>query len=630
MLQYIKPYRIYAVMTIAFMIGEVLVDLYQPRLMESIVNEGVLGLHHGGVPDLSLVTQTGIWMALIVAIGGICGVMGGVCVNFCAQNFGNDIRKDCFRRILQLSMEQIDAFRTGSLITRITSDTTQVQTMVSAALRGVVRSLTFLIAGTAALLTLDIHFTMIAAIAVPVILIEVAVVVWRSSPLFLLVQQKIDGLNNVMQEDIQGARVIKGYGQEARENERFGAPNEDLAAAQLRVLLLIACLLPLVNIVLNTALIAVIYIGSFDVQSAMIGPGTVMAALTYIVLILNGILMFAMIMQIFARGMTSKRRLEEVLATQPAIVDGGEGGKASGPGKTAAIELCHVSFCYPGQQENVLTDISLAVARGETLAIVGATGSGKSTLLALLPRFYDATAGEVFVDGVDVRTYALRALRQKMAIVLQKTELFSMTIGENIAWGMDAASDEEIRRAAAIAQAADFIERQSKGYATEVAEGGTSLSGGQRQRLPRSRGPSSASRKSCCSMTARARSTCGQSPLFTGRWMTTQRLCTARGAASRRSSSHSASRRRAVPTASPCSTAAGSSPAAVTNHCWRAARSIRKSAPHSCAQRAGRGSEGGTKETRSAALWPAPPYEGASRACHAPQGDVPAAIALLP
>ena len=372
---------------------------------------------------------------------------------------------------------------TGSLITRITSDTTQVQTMVSAALRGVVRSLTFLIAGTAALLTLDIHFSMIAALAVPVILIEVAVVVWRSSPLFLLVQQKIDGLNNVMQEDIQGARVIKGYGQEARENERFGAANEDLAAAQLRVLLLIACLLPLVNIVLNIALIAVIYIGSFDVQAGMVGSGTVMAALTYIVLILNGILMFAMIMQIFARGMTSKRRLEEVLATQPAIVDGGEGSKASGPDKTAAIELCHVSFCYPGQRENVLTDISLAVARGETLAIVGATGSGKSTLLALLPRFYDATAGEVFVDGVDVRTYALRALRQKMAIVLQKTELFSMTIGENIAWGMDAASDEEIRRAAKIAQAADFIERQPKGYATEVAEGGTSLSGGQRQRL---------------------------------------------------------------------------------------------------------------------------------------------------
>lgn len=483
MLQYIKPYRHYAAMTIVFMVGEVLIDLYQPRMMETIVNEGVLGLHHGGVPDLSLVMQTGIWMALIVAIGGICGVMGGVCVNFCAQNFGNDIRKDCFRHILQLSMEQIDAFRTGSLITRITSDTTQVQTMVSAALRGVVRSLTFLIAGTAALLTLDIHFTMIAAIAVPVILIEVVLVVWRSSPLFLLVQQKIDVLNNVMQEDIQGARVIKGYGQEARENERFGVANDDLAAAQLRVLLLIACLLPLVNIVLNTALIAVIYIGSFDVQFAMIGPGTVMAALTYIVLILNGILMFAMIMQIFARGMTSKRRLEEVLATQPAIVDGGEGGKASGPGKTAVIELCHVSFCYPGQQENVLTDISLAVARGETLAIVGATGSGKSTLLALLPRFYDATAGEVFVDGVDVRTYALRALRQKMAIVLQKTELFSMTIGENIAWGMDAASDEEIRRAAAIAQAADFIERQPKGYATEVAEGGTSLSGGQRQRL---------------------------------------------------------------------------------------------------------------------------------------------------
>lgn len=485
MLHYIKPYRYYAVLTIVFMVSEVLIDLYQPRLMEVIVNEGVLGLHHGGVPDLSLVMQTGLWMALIVAIGGVCGVMGGVCVNFCAQNFGNDIRKDCFRRILQLSMEQIDAFRTGSLITRITSDTTQVQTMVSAALRGVVRSLTFLIAGTAALLTLDIHFSLIAALAVPVILIEVVIVVHKSNPLFLLVQQKIDALNGVMQEDIQGARVIKGYGQEARENERFGVANDDLAAAQLRVLLLIACLLPLVNIVMNTALVAVIYIGSFDVQSAMIGPGTVMAALTYVVLILNGILMFAMILQIFARGLTSKRRLEEVLETKPAIRDGedGETDGAVSRGRPAAIALHHVSFRYPGQQEDVLTDISLTVARGETLAIVGATGSGKSTLLALLPRFYDATAGEVFVDGRDVRTYALHALRGKMAIVLQKTELFSMTIGENIAWGMDAASDEEIRRAAKIAQAADFIERQPEGYDTEVTEGGTSLSGGQRQRI---------------------------------------------------------------------------------------------------------------------------------------------------
>lgn len=484
MLQYIKPYRIYAVMTIAFMIGEVLVDLYQPRLMESIVNEGVLGLNHGGVPDLPLVAQTGLSMVLIVLLGGFCGVVGAICVNFCAQNFGNDIRKDCFQRIMHLSMEQIDVFRTGSLITRITSDTTQVQTMVSAALRGVVRSLTFLIAGTAALLTLDIHFSMIAALAVPVILIEVAVVVWRSSPLFLLVQQKIDGLNNVMQEDIQGARVIKGYGQEARENERFGAANEDLAAAQLRVLLLIACLLPLVNIVLNIALIAVIYIGSFDVQAGMVGPGTVMAALTYVVLILNGILMFAMILQIFARGMTSKRRLEEVLETKPVIRDGAYGVCfADGKEVRAAVVLQHVSFRYPGQQENVLTDISLSVARGETLAIVGSTGSGKSTLIHLLPRFYDVTAGNVFIDGRDVRTYALRTLREKMAVVLQKTELFSMTIGENIAWGMDAASDEEICRAAKIAQAADFIERQSKGYATEVAEGGTSLSGGQRQRL---------------------------------------------------------------------------------------------------------------------------------------------------
>lgn len=290
MLHYLKPYRITAVLTICFMIGEVLIDLYQPRMMAVIVNEGILGLGHGGLPNPELVLYTGLAMVLIVFVGGFCGVMGGVCVNFCAQNFGNDIRKDCFRRILHFSMEQIDFFRTGSLITRITSDTTQVQTMVSAALRGVVRSLTFLIAGTAALLTLDLNFGIIAVLVIPVILLEVSVIVWKSNPLFLLLQQKLDAVNSIMQEDISGARVIKGYHQEKRENQRFGRANDELAATQLRVLLLIAWLQPLVNIVLNLALIGVIYVGSFDVRDGMIGPGTIMAALTYVVQILNGLL----------------------------------------------------------------------------------------------------------------------------------------------------------------------------------------------------------------------------------------------------------------------------------------------------------------------------------------------------
>ena len=487
MLHYIKPYRHYAVLTIVFMVSEVLIDLYQPRLMEAIVNEGVLGLHHGGVPDLSLVMQTGLWMALIVAVGGVCGVMGGICVNFCAQNFGNDIRKDCFRRILQLSMEQIDAFRTGSLITRITSDTTQVQTMVSAALRGVVRSLTFLIAGTAALLTLDIHFSLIAALAVPVILIEVVIVVHKSNPLFLLVQQKIDALNGVMQEDIQGARVIKGYGQEARENERFSVANDNLAAAQLRVLLLIACLLPLVNIVMNTALVAVIYIGSFDVQSAMIGPGTVMAALTYVVLILNGILMFAMILQIFARGLTSKRRLEEGLETKPAIRDGedGETDGAVSRGRPAAIALHHVSFRYPGAAADELEHISFKVEKGQTLAIIGATGSGKTTLVSLIPRFYDATQGEVLVDGVNVRDYAFDALYDRLGYVTQKAVLFSGTVRDNVFFGESRAEENgaALQDALSLSQAAEFVDKYPEGAAHPIAQLGRNVSGGQKQRL---------------------------------------------------------------------------------------------------------------------------------------------------
>ena len=255
-----------------------------------------------------------------------------------------------------------------------------------------------------------------------------------------------------------------------------------MAATQLRVLLLIAWLQPLVNIVLNLALIGVIYVGSFDVRDGMIGPGTIMAALTYVVQILNGLLMFAMILQLFARGLTSKRRLQEILQTKPVIEDGHY--PAGKPQKTEnCLELRHVSFHYPEQREDVLHDISFTVRRGETMAIVGATGAGKSTLIKLLPRFYDTSAGTVLVDGIDVRDYPLRDLRQKMAIVLQKTELFSLTIRENIAWGSDGAKEEEIKEAARIAQAADFIGQQPEGYDTEVAEGGMSLSGGQRQRL---------------------------------------------------------------------------------------------------------------------------------------------------
>ncbi|MGN0949809.1 MAG: ABC transporter ATP-binding protein [Mitsuokella sp.] len=482
MLHYLKPYYGTAVLTICFMISEVLIDLYQPRMMASIVNEGILGLGRGGLPDPELVLQTGLLMVLVVLVGGFCGVMGAVCVNRCAQNFGNDIRKDCFRRIMHFSLEQVDFFHTGSLITRITSDTTQVQAMVSSALRSVVRSTTFLIAGTAALLTLDLNFGIIAMLVTPVVLFEVSLVVWKSNPLFLLLQQKLDALNGIMQEDISGARVIKGYHQEKRESRRFGRANDDLAATQLQVLLLIAWLMPLVNIVLNLALVGVIYVGSFDVQAGLIGPGTIMAALTYIVQILNGLLIFAMILQLFARGLTSKRRLQEILQTRPVLEDGRYPHGI--PQKTdTCLDFHHVSFRYPSQMENVLTDISLTVKRGETLAIVGATGSGKSTLIKLLPRFYDASAGQVLVDGVDVRDYPLKDLRQKMAVVLQKTELFSLSIRDNIAWGEDDVSFDEVKEAAHIAQADGFIARQPDGYDTEVAEGGMSLSGGQRQRL---------------------------------------------------------------------------------------------------------------------------------------------------
>lgn len=483
MIRYLYPYRYQASLAVFLMIAEVLVDLYQPRMMASIVDEGILGAGRGGVPDPEFVLRTGLAMALVVLLGGGCGIAGGICVNFCAQHFGNDVRKACFRRILSFSMEQVDFFHTGGLITRMTSDTAQVQTMVSTALRGVVRSLTFLCVGTAALLTLDIHFSLVTMLAIPVILLEVSVIVWKSNPLFRLWQQKIDGLNQIMQEDIRGARVIKGYHQEKRENLRFGVANEDLADTQLRVLMIISCMLPLANIVMNAAIAAVIYVGALDAASGRIMPGTIMAALTYIVQILNGLLMFAMILQLFARGLTSKRRLQEIL-DQGNDVDGDGCALPAGRNNAAyAVELRHVFFHYPGQQEDVLSDISLSVRPGEMLAVVGATGAGKSTLIRLLLRFYPATSGSIRVFDTDVRDYSVHELRRKITVVLQRTDLFSLTIRDNIVWGCDDSSERSVREAARIAQAEAFILRQPEGYDTMVSEGGMSLSGGQRQRL---------------------------------------------------------------------------------------------------------------------------------------------------
>lgn len=485
MLKYLKKYWFFAILAPLFMIGEVTMDLLQPRLMSTIVDEGVLGLSNNNVGDLHLVIVTGLKMIGFVTLGGFFGVTSGVFANICGQNFGNDIRKDAFRKIMSLSFSQTEQFSTGSLITRVTNDITQLQNFVIQCMRGFVRTFMLFGGGIVCMLTLDLSFGVVVACALPFVLVCVVYFISKANPMFSVLQGKLDRVNNVMQENVAGSRVVKAYVREDYEKERFGRANGELIQTQLDVLLLFSYMTPIMNVVLNLSIVAIIKVGAIGVQAGGVTPGNVMAAITYISQILNAVMRMTMIFQTISRGVASGKRVQEVLVCEPMIADGNFDGNTEVKGK---ITLQNVSFSYPGMGgEKVLDNISLTIQPGETLAILGSTGCGKSSLIHLIPRFYDVTEGKVLVDDVDVKEYHLDALRSKIAVALQKSEIFSTTIEENIAWGNPGASESEILEAAKTAQAMEFIETKSDGIHTLVSQGGTSLSGGQKQRVAISR-----------------------------------------------------------------------------------------------------------------------------------------------
>lgn len=485
MLKYLRKYWLYFVLAPLFMLGEVSMDLLQPRLMAAIVDEGVLGLSNGGVGDIELVIHTGLRMIGLVLFGCFCGVMSGVFANLCSQNYGNDVRKDAFRKVMSFSFEQTDRFSTGSLITRVTNDITQVQNLVSQCIRGFVRTFLLFAGGIICMLTLDLSFGVVVACALPLIVVCVVYFITRANPMFTVLQNKLDKMNNVMQENVSGARVVKAYVKEEYEKERFGAANDELVGTQLDVLLLFSYMTPIMNIILNISVVAVIQVGAIQVGAGDATPGNVMAAITYISQILNAVMRMTMIFQMVSRGVASGRRIKEVLDCEPSIVDGTFTGETAVKGR---VEFRDVSFAYPGMgREKVIDHISMTINPGETFGILGATGCGKSTLVSLIPRFYDATGGQVLVDGVDVKDYTLDALRGRVAVALQKSEIFSTSIRENIAWGNPDADDAQIRNAAKTAQALEFIEGKEEGLDTQVTQGGHSLSGGQKQRVAISR-----------------------------------------------------------------------------------------------------------------------------------------------
>lgn len=485
MLKYLKKYWFFALLAPVFMIGEVSMDLLQPELMSRIIDDGVLGLNNGGVGNLNTVITIGLKMIGFVALGGICGIMSGVFANLCAQQFGNDVRKAVFKRIMEFSFEQTDKFSTGSLITRVTNDITQLQNFVMQCLRGFVRASMLFIGGIACMVSLNMEFGIIIACALPFVAVCVVYFIAKANPKFTVLQKKLDKVNNVMQENVSGARVVKAYVKEDYETERFEKANNELVSTQLDVLLLLSYMTPIMNIILNLSVVAVIKVGGIQVSAGSATPGNVMAAITYCSQVLNAVMRMTMIFQTASRGIASKKRVMEIINCEPAIKSGTYNKETAVKGK---VEFKNVSFAYPGMDnENVIENFNLVINPGETIGILGATGCGKSSLVNLIPRFYDVTKGEVLIDDVNVKDYDLQVLRDKVSIALQKPEIFSTTIAENIAWGDDSAGSEKIRQAADIAQATEFIDNRTDGMDTQVSQGGHSLSGGQKQRVAISR-----------------------------------------------------------------------------------------------------------------------------------------------
>lgn len=471
----LKKYWVFCLLAPLFMLGEISLDLLQPDLMATIVDKGVL------TGNFSVIVTVGVKMIALVFFGGFCGILSGVFANFAAQRFGNDLRKAVFEKIMRLSFQQTDRISTGSLVTRLTNDISQIQMVVMMSMRSVVRCSIMFLGGIVMLYRQSPRFALFAGIGLPFIVFTVTFFMKKTAPLFSVMQKKLDKINNIMQEMIAGARVVKAFVREDFELERFDDANEDLCHTQLHAQTLLAFMHPCMNIVLNLCVVAVIYIGGIAVRTGDgISVGQIMAAITYLAMILHGVMFMANVFSTITRAKASADRVHEVLACEEIIED----GALLDPPQTGEITFQDVSFCYPDASDKpVLDGVSFSVKRGETLAVIGATGSGKSTLAKLIPRFYDVTSGRITVDGVDVRDYNLEVLRDRIAIVLQKAELYSRSIEENIAWGKRDATPFEIKSAAEIAQADDFICASEYGYYTPVTEHGHSLSGGQKQRI---------------------------------------------------------------------------------------------------------------------------------------------------
>lgn len=476
LLSYLKPYWKMVLLAPILMIVEVITDLLQPTLLAKIVDKGITNY------DIHFIIRTGLIMIGIAAIGMIGGVGCSITASIASQSFGTDLRSSLFKKIQNFSFANLDKFKISSLITRLTNDITQVQMMVLMSLRIMVRAPLLCIGGIIMAVSINTRLSLILLLAVPALLLAFVFVMKKSFPLFTSVQKKLDRVNTVMRENLSGVRVIKAFVRSDFENSRFATANEDLMNTTIQAFRLVISIMPLMMLVMNLSVVAVLWFGGWQVSAGTMKVGEIIAFINYFTLILFSLMMVSAIFIFITRANVSAKRIHEVLETEIDITN--ESEPILTPIKKGEVIFDHVSYGYDGSDgDPVLKDISFVAHSGEIVAILGATGSGKSTLVHLIPRLYDVNKGRVLIDGKDVREIDLCTLRSSIGVVLQESLLFSGTIKENLRWGNENATDEEIIEAAKIAQAHNFIMSFPDGYDTQINQRGVNLSGGQKQRL---------------------------------------------------------------------------------------------------------------------------------------------------
>lgn len=475
--KYIKPYLASFILAPVLMLSEVVGEVALPRLMSLIINNGVANR------DMSYIITVGlcmIAMALVMIIGGVGGAYFSSKASIC---FTSDLRDDLFAKVQEFSFNNIDQFSTGSLVTRLTNDLQQIQMVVMMFLRMAFRSPGMFVGALIMALTMNARLAVVILVVIPLLSAAIAFLMVTAYPLFGVMQQKIDRLNSGIQEALTNVRVVKSFVREDFEKEKFQAMNLDLKESSLKAMNIVIATMPVMMLAMNITTIVVVWNGGNLIIAGSMPVGDLTAFTTYIVQILSSLMMLSMVFLNAARAMASVKRINEVLDTQIDLTDENAPRKELQV-REGRVEFQDVSFSYSADaDEKVLEHISFSVEPGQIVGIIGTTGSGKTTLVQLIPRLYDVTEGRVLVDGVDVREYSLRNLRNGVGMVLQKNELFSGTIEENLLWGNEQAGREEVRKMAESAQADEFIMSFADGYETEIEQGGTNVSGGQKQRL---------------------------------------------------------------------------------------------------------------------------------------------------